>query len=47
MHEMLFLKTDNSKHYGWISMKFSRKLDVGSNLDHCLDHLDPGSHMRL
>ena len=47
---MQFLKTDNSKSYGWILMKFSgnvlnetrnKWLDFGSDLDHCLDHLDP------
>ena len=50
---MQFLKTDTSKSYGWIFMKFSgnvlngtgnksKEQDLGSDLDPCLDHLDPG-----
>ena len=50
------LKTDNSKTYGCILMKFSgnvlngmrnKCLDFGSDLDHCLDHPDPGCQMCL
>ena len=49
-------KTDTSKSYGWIVMTFSANdlngarnkwLDLGSDLDHCLDHLDPGYQMCL
>ena len=49
-------KTDTSKSYGWIVMTFSandlngarnKSLDLGSDLDHCLDHLDPGCQMCL
>ena len=50
IHEMYFLKTDNSKTYGWISMKFSGYVWKGkkkkwfnfwSDSYHYLDLLDP------
>ena len=31
-----------------ITQKWDKeRLDFGSDLDHCLDHLDPGCQMRL
>ena len=49
-------KTDTSKSYGWIVITFSANdlngtrnkwLYFWSDLDHCLDHLDPGCNIIL